>query len=74
MAARLHLLGIFRKYQPSDPWEILPGDKSVEQILLDAGMEPHAGYVLLVGGSRKKKDYVPQEGDDIKIMPLVAGG
>ena len=74
MAARLHLLGIFKKFQPSDPWEVQPGENSVELILEEAGMKSHAGYVLLVNGSRKTKDYVPQEGDDIKVMPLVAGG
>ena len=74
MKARLHLLGIFKKYQPSDPWEVQPGDRSVELLLEEAGMDSHAGYVLLVNGSRKKKDYVPQEGDEIKVMPLVAGG
>ncbi|TDY58044.1 Mut7-C ubiquitin [Aminivibrio pyruvatiphilus] len=75
MAVRLHLLGIFRKHQPSDPWEIPPDGKTpLSAILEDAGVDPAAGYVLLVNGSRKKKDYIPADGDDIKVMPLVAGG
>ena len=75
MTARIHLLGIFRKHQPSDPWEIpADGKTDVSAILEDAGVDPAAGYVLLVNGSRKKKDYIPADGDDIKVMPLVAGG
>ncbi len=74
MGARLCLLGILKKYQPSDPWKIRPGNKSVELLLKEAGMDSHMGYILLVNGSRKKKDYVPQEGDEIKVLPLLTGG
>ena len=74
MGARLCLLGILKKYQPSDSWKIRPGNKSVELLLKEAGMDSHMGYILLVNGSRKKKDYVPQEGDEIKVLPLLTGG
>jgi len=42
MPVRLHLLGIFKKFQPSDPWEVQPGDQSVELLLKEAGMDSHA--------------------------------
>ncbi|MDD4021903.1 MAG: MoaD/ThiS family protein [Synergistaceae bacterium] len=74
MTARIHLLGLFKRYRPSDTWQVPSGDLSIGELLAGIEEEAHAGYIAIVNGERKTKTYVPADGDDIKIMPLVTGG
>ena len=74
MTARIHLLGLFKRYRPADPWEVTPGDISIGEVIAGIEEGAHAGYIAIVNGERKSKTYIPADGDDIKIMPLVTGG
>jgi len=74
MAVTIRLLGLFRQYGPPEPWEVPAGERSIGELLAEMEEKAHAGYIPIVNGERKSKAYVPEEGDEIKIMPLVTGG
>ena len=73
------LTGQFRALAPEDcengAFELEAGRRTLGDLLSSLGVED-AGikYAVWVNNARKPKDYTPQEGDSIIVMPLLAGG
>ncbi|MEW6026781.1 MAG: MoaD/ThiS family protein [Planctomycetota bacterium] len=53
--------------------EINPG-KSVREIAGEIGIPDGMIMMVAVNDQQKDFDYIPQEGDDIKLIPPISGG
>jgi len=50
-----------------------PG-QTVHQLLYGLGIPPDLVAVVMVNGRQEPKSYLLQEGDQVKLVPLVGGG
>ena len=48
--------------------------KSIDELLKQTGIDSNMRMVILVNSRIENIDYVFQDGDQITVMPLVAGG
>lgn len=48
--------------------------QSVHQLLDSLGIPPDLVAVVMVNGRQEPKSYLLQEGDEVKLVPLVGGG
>ena len=77
---KVNLLGIFRQYAPSVDEEGCfavehqPGMTAAEALGRTNISETTVKYSILVNNMRKKADYVLEDGDVVKVMPLISGG
>ncbi|MEK7448299.1 MAG: MoaD/ThiS family protein [Planctomycetota bacterium] len=77
MKIKLGGYGILKNYvgPPENAREIeLPQAKSLKDILQEMGIPDGMVMLISVNDEQKNLDYVPQEGDEIKLVPPVSGG
>lgn len=77
MTFRLIYLGLLKRYASGTDGieERSPSGESLDAILRGSPLEASGlGYTFIVAGSRAKGDYVPADGDAVRIMPLFCGG
>ena len=48
--------------------------QTVHQLLDDLGIPPDLVAVVMVNGRQEPKSYLLQEGDQVKLVPLMGGG
>jgi sulfur carrier protein ThiS len=56
-----------------DEFNVEPGE-SVRETLLLRGIKPELVALVSVNGEMQSKDYVIQEGDEIRLLAVVGGG
>ena len=70
--AKVKAVGILRSYA-GDEVDI-EGGKSVEEVLASLGIPSPLVGIVLVNGRQVEKSYVIEEGDEVKLIPLLGGG
>lgn len=78
MSVKIRFIGVLKKYQPAEGedgfWEVA-ANRTMAEILAETSVEEILiGFIVLVNGLRKSKDYLTQDGDVINLMPLISGG
>ena len=76
---RVKFYGIMKPYMPSVEedgyWHLEKDGLTVGEILdMTGASEKDVAVTILVNRVRKNKEFVPQDGDILSVMPLVAGG
>lgn len=66
-------VGILKKYVTQETVTASPG-QTVHQLLEGLGISPDLVAVVMVNGRQEPKSYLLQEGDQVKLVPLVGGG
>lgn len=79
MAVKIKFLGVLKKHQPNANaagyWEVEAREQTLDAVFASTVLaETQIGYVILVNGLRKPRDYIVQDGDEIMVMPMIAGG
>jgi thiamine biosynthesis protein ThiS len=73
-SVQLTLVGLLKKYAPPDtPLTIEPG-QTVAEVIGDLGVDPDLVAIVMVNGRQKLKSYRLQDGDQLKLVPMVGGG
>jgi sulfur carrier protein ThiS len=65
-------VGMLKRYL-SETVTANPG-QTVHQLLDGLGIPPDLVAVVMVNGRQEPKSYLLQEGDQVKLVPLVGGG
>ncbi|MFA5793929.1 MAG: MoaD/ThiS family protein [Candidatus Brocadiia bacterium] len=77
MKVTIGAYGILRSYigdsDPSKETDI-DGSKTVKQIISDLGIPEGMVMLVSVNDHQESMDYIPKDGDDIKLIPPVSGG
>lgn len=76
---RVKFYGIMKSYMPSAEedgyWHLDRDGLTVGEIMDMTGAgEKEVAVTILVNRVRKDKSFIPQDGDVLTVMPLVAGG
>lgn len=76
---RVKFYGIMKPYMPSIEedgyWHLAEEGLSVGEIMdMTGASEKEVTVTILVNRVRKDKSFIPQDGDILTVMPLVAGG
>ena len=76
---KVKFYGIMKPYMPSVEedgyWHLEKDGLTVGEILdMTGASEKDVAVTILVNRVRKNKEFVPQDGDILTVMPLVAGG
>lgn len=68
-------VGLLKKYV-SDQERVSVSDRgrTVFELLTEVGIPPALVAIVLIEGRQVMKDYVPQSGDVVKLIPLMGGG
>ena len=66
-------MGMLKRYLSEERVTANPG-QTVHQLLDCLGIPPDLVAVVMVNGRQKPKSYLLQEGDQVKLVPLVGGG
>jgi sulfur carrier protein ThiS len=68
-------VGLLKKYIGDRETPIvMEGGPTVAEVIEALGIPSVLVAVVLINGRQKSKDYVLQDGDMVKLMPLVGGG
>ena len=69
------VIGLLKSYtQNRESLTLDAAGKSVSQVLAELGIPSVLVAVVLINGRQELKDYVLQDGDLVKLIPLVGGG
>ena len=73
---RVILVGLLRQYNDGQETQSLEGwaGRPVHQLLDHLGIPSQLVGAVLIGGRLVPKDHLFQEGEEIKLIPLVGGG
>jgi len=66
-------VGMLKKYITQERVTANSG-QTVRQLLDGLGIPPDLVAVVMVNGRQESKSYLLQEGDQVKLVPLVGGG
>ena len=68
-------VGLLKSYtQNRESLTLDAAGKSISQVLAELGIPSVLVAVVLINGRQESKDYVLQDGDVVKLVPLVGGG
>lgn len=77
MKIKIGAYGILRSYlgesEPTKDTEI-NGSKPIKQIISELGIPDGMVMLVTVNDKQETIDYIPKEGDDIKLIPPLSGG
>lgn len=76
---KVKFYGVLADEQPAATdegfWEVAEPGLTIEQLLAKTSVPGrNIKYITLVNNQRKEADYTLQDGDVLKLMPLLAGG
>ncbi|MGB9672802.1 MAG: MoaD/ThiS family protein [Anaerolineales bacterium] len=74
MTAILKPLGLLKEYIHGENQTVIPSGITVRQALADLKIPSEIVALVVVNGSQQTKDYLVQDGDEIKILAVVGGG
>ncbi len=72
--ARVKVVGILSRYAGGQAEVETGGGKSVEEVISGLGIPSPLVGIVLVNGRQVDKSYVIEEGDEVKLIPLLGGG
>jgi len=67
-------VGLLKKYIGDRETPIVEGGQTVAEVIEALGIPSVLVAVVLINGRQESKEYVLQDGDVVKLMPLVGGG
>jgi len=69
------VIGLLKNYTRNrESLTLHAAGKSINQVLAELGIPSVLVAVVLINGRQESKDYVLQDGDIVKLIPLVGGG
>lgn len=69
------VVGLLKSYtQNREPLTLDAAGKSISQVLSELGIPSAVVGAALVNGRQVPKSYILQDGDVVKLVPLVGGG
>jgi len=69
------VVGLLKNYtQNQESLALDAAGKNISQVLAELGIPSVLVAVPLINGRQESKDYVLQDGDIVKLIPLVGGG
>jgi thiamine biosynthesis protein ThiS len=71
---QLTLVGLLKKYGPTQSPVTVEAGQTVLEIIKDLGLDPDLVAIVMVNGHQEFKSYCLQEGDRVKLVPIVGGG
>ena len=76
---KVKFYGIMKPYMPTIEedgyWHLEKDGLTVGEIMdMTGASEKDVAVTILVNRVRKNKEFIPQDGDILTVMPLVAGG
>jgi len=71
---QLTLVGLLKKYVPAESFASVESGRTVAEVIEELGLDPDLVAVVMVNGRQKFKSYRLQDGDDVKLVPVVGGG
>lgn len=77
MKIKIGAYGILRSYlgesEPGNETEI-NSSKPIKQIISELGIPDGMVMLVTVNDKQESLDYIPKDGDDIKLIPPLSGG
>ena len=73
-SVQLTLVGLLKKYGPAQSSLTVEPGQTVMQAIKDLGLDPDLVAIVMVNGRQKFKSYRLQDGDNVKLVPMVGGG
>lgn len=68
------LVGLLKKYVPGQSSLTIEPGQTVMEVITDLGLDPQLVAIVLVNGRQRFKSYRLQDGDRVKLVPIVGGG
>jgi thiamine biosynthesis protein ThiS len=73
-SVHLTLVGLLKKYGPAQSSLTVEPGRTVMEVIEDLGLNPDLVAIVMVNGRQKFKSYRLQDGDNVKLVPMVGGG
>jgi len=74
MTVTIHPLGMLKEYLAGQKEVHVDPGRSVREILTSLGINPDLVAGVFVKGEQQTKDYILQEGDDVRLLAVIGGG
>ncbi len=74
MPVTVRPLGMLKDYIGGQKECQVAAGRSIRQTLTDLGMPPELVALVLVNDEQQPKDYILQDGDNLKLMAVIGGG
>jgi sulfur carrier protein ThiS len=74
MTATIRPYGMLKSYIDGEPEITVDSGRTIRQALQALGMPPEVVALVLVNDEQQPKDYVLQDGDQVKLMAVIGGG
>jgi sulfur carrier protein ThiS len=74
MTAILKPFGILKEYIQGTSMVSVPSNITVREAITSLNIPPEIVALVVVNGAQQSKDYLIQEGDEIKLLAVVGGG
>lgn len=74
MPAILRPIGPLKSYLPGQVEVEVAAGQSIRAALESLGIPPQLVALALVNGAQQPKDYLLQEGDEVKVLAVIGGG
>ncbi len=74
MSPTIRPFGILRDYLQGEKEAHVSAGQTVRQALVSVGIPPEVVALVLVNDQPQEKDYLLEEGDQVKILAVVGGG
>jgi len=71
---QLTLVGLLKEYGPAQSSLTVEPGQTVMEVIHELGLDPDLVAIVMVNGRQRFKSYRLQEGDNVKLVPLVGGG
>lgn len=74
MSLTIQPLGILKDYTGGEGFINLPTGLTIRQILSGLGIPAEVVALVVVNGEIQDKEYLPQDGDIVKLLAIIGGG
>ncbi len=74
MPATIRPLGMLKSYLDDQAERTVPSGVSVRETLLSLGMNLDLVAGVFINGEQQSKDYILQDGDEVKLLAVIGGG
>ncbi|MFN3307716.1 MAG: MoaD/ThiS family protein [Anaerolineales bacterium] len=74
MSPTIRPFGILRDYLQGEREAQVAAGQTVRQALVSLGIPPEVVALVIVNEQPQEKDYLLEEGDQVKILAVVGGG
>jgi sulfur carrier protein ThiS len=74
MTVTIHPFGMLKEYLAGQKEVRVDPGRSVRDTLTSLGIKPDLVAGVFVNGEQQTKDYILQEGDDIRLLAVIGGG